>query len=475
MPKTIFSRRSRFQGMKKWMITGLLSLFFFVAQAQNVILTGRSNQKEALMRLFVYEDLITESGIQIAESQTDEKGNFILEGNVKQVLPARIYVGLEYVDLVLTPNATYDIEILVPEPKENVSYFEKELPTIRVKRATDKGLYRQMVLSEEIINGYLIEHFNQIYRGRQVRYIDSIENAISRELPDIQSDYVKNHIQYKIAAIRLGISTDGGKKVVTEYFDDKPVLYTQSAYIDLFKELFDGYFNRATYDTHLLNDAFMEGPVAFKKYLDTEPLMSKNPQLAELITICNLQKLCYGEPKTRKLAIDHLNYIKSQTKYAEHKVIIVNFFEKFNRLAPDAAATDFTLKDSDGNDVSLSDFKDNLVLLQFVDGQSPICERQFSELKALHYQWQDTVQILTIATRDKMELYKKQFGEKQYGWPLLNLGSNILLLEAYNVRTFPEYILIKPGMKIGAAPAPAPDGNLEVTVRKMARKKAAKR
>ena len=468
-------RRSRFQDMKKWMITGALSLLFFVAQAQNVILTGRSNQKEALMRLFVYEDLITEKGTQIAESQTDEKGNFILEGSIGQVLPARIYIGLEYVDIVLTPKANYDIEIIVPEQKENVSYFEKELPTLRVKRASDKGLYRQMVLSEEIINSYLIEHFNQIYRGRQVRYIDSIENAIRRELPDIKSDYVNNHIQYKIAAIRLGISGDGGKKVITEYFDGKPVLYTQSAYMDLFKELFDNYFAKPPYELHDLNDAFTYSPDALKKYLNTNPFMVRNPQLAELITIYNLQKLCYGDPQTRKLAADHLIYIKSHTKHAEHKLLIANFFEKINRLAPDAAATDFTLKDSAGNNVSLSDFKNDLVLLQFVDGQSPISERQFAELRNLHYQWQDTVQILTIATRDKMELYKKQFDEKQYGWPLLNLGSDILLLEAYNVRTFPEYILIKPGPKIGAAPAPAPDGNLETTVRKMARKKAPKR
>ena len=461
--------------MKKWMVTGALSLLFFVAQAQNVILTGRSNQKEALMRLFVYEDLLTEKGTQIAENQTDDKGNFILEGSLKQVLPARIYIGLEYVDLVLTPNATYDIEVIVPEQKENVSYFEKELPTLRVKRASDKGLYRQMVLSEEIINGYLIEHFNRIYRGRQVRYIDSIENAIRRELPDIKSDYMNNHIQYKIASIRLGISTDGGKKAVADYFDGKPVLYTQSAYMDLFKELFDNYFTKPPYELHDLNDAFVSGPDTFRKYLDTNPFMARNPQLAELITMFNLQKLCSSDPQTRKLATDHLNYIKSHTKHNEHKTLVSNFFEKLNRLAPDTAATGFMLKDSDGNDVSLSDYKNSLVLLQFVDGQSPVSERQFAELRNLHHRWQDTVQILTIATRDKMELYKKQFEEKQYGWPLLNLGSNMLLLEAYNVRTFPEYILIKPGTRIGAAPAPAPDGNLEATVRKMARKKATKR
>ena len=453
--------------MKRWIITVFSTLLFLGLNAQNVTITGRSNEAETLIRLFVYEDLLNETGILLDQGQTDEKGHFILEGSVKQILPARIYVGLEYVDLILSPNATYDIEINVPEQKENVSFFEKELPTIRVKRATDKGIYRQIIYSEEIINGYLIEHFNQIYRGRQLRYIDSIQNAINREVPDIKSDYVKDYNRYKIAAIRLGISTDGGKKIIKDYFDVQPVLYTQSAYIDLFKELFDGYFNSAAYDSHLLNDAFMEGPNAFKKYLDTDPFMAKNPRLAELITIYNLQKLCYGDRNTSRLAKEHLNYIKSQTKYAEHKTIIGDFFTKYNRLAAGAPATDFTLKDSNGKDVSLSDYKDGLVLLQFVDGTSPVGERQFAELRNLHHQWQDSVQILTIATHDKMDYFKQQFEGKRLDWPLLDLGDQILLLEAYNVRTFPEYILIRKGNKIGEAPAPSPERYLGERVTKM--------
>ena len=419
------------------------------------------------MRLFVYEDLVNETGILLDQSQTDALGHFLLEGTVKQILPARIFIGLESVDLILSPNVTYDIEIIVPEQQESVSYFEKELPTIRVKRATDQGVYRQIIYSEEIINGYMTDHFNQIYRGRQLRYIDSIQNAINREVPDIKSDYVKNHNRYKIAAIRLGISTDGGKKIIKDYFDGQPVLYTQSAYIDLFKELFDGYFNSAAYDSHLLNDAFAEGPAAFKKYLDSDPFIAKNPRLAELITIYNLKKLCYGDRGTSRLAKDHLNYIKNQTQYAEHRTIIGDFFTKFNRLAPGTDAPEFTMKDSDGKDVSLSDYKDGLVLLQFVDGMSPVSEHQFSELRALHSQWQDTIQILTIATHDKMDFFKQQFAEKKQDWPLLDLGDNILLLEAYNVRTFPEYILIRKGNKIGEAPAPSPERYLEERVRKM--------
>ena len=453
--------------MKQGIIALLFILLSLSVSAQNVTITGRSNKTNTLIRLFAYEDLVNETGTLLDQGQTDDKGHFILEGSVKQILPARIFVGLESVDLILTPNATYDIEIIVPEKKDDVSYFEKELPTIRVKRATDKGIYRQIIYSEEIINAYMTEHFNQIYRGRQLRYIDSIQNAISREVPDIKSDYVKNHNRYKIAAIKLGISTDGGKKIIKDYFDGQPVLYAQSAYIDLFMELFEGYFNSAVYDSHALNEAFDKGPAAFKKHLDTDPFMAKNPQLAELIAIYNLQKLCYGDRGTSRLAKDHLNYIKSQTKYAEHKTIIGDFFTKYNCLAPGTDAPEFTLQDRDGKEVSLSDYKDGLVLLQFVDGMSPVSEHQFSELRSLHNQWRDTVQIITIATHDKLTFYKQQFEEKRLEWPLLDLGDNILLLEAYNVRTFPEYILITKGNKIGEAPAPSPERYLEERVRKM--------
>ena len=453
--------------MKRRIITLLLSLLVVAASAQSVTITGRSNKANALMRLFVYEDLVNETGFLLDQSQSDAKGHFILEGKVKENLPARIYVGLEYVDLILTPDANYDIEIIVPEQKENVSYFEKELPTIRVKRATDHGIYRQIIYSEEIVNGYLIEHFNQIYRGRQLRYLDSIQNAINKEVPDIASDYVKCHNRYKIASVRLGISTDGGKKIIKEYFDGQPVLYTQYAYIDLFKELFDGYFNSTTFDSHLLSDAMSAGSKALKNYLDTDPLMANNPRLAELITIYNMQKFCYGDRNTRRLAQNHLNYIKEQTKYAEHKTIIGDFFTKYEFLAPGTDAPAFTLKDSEGKDVSLSDYKDGLVLLQFVDGASPVSEHQFSELRTLHRQWQDSVQILTIATHEKMDFYKRQFTEKKQDWPLLDLGDNILLLEAYNVRTFPEYILIRKDSKIGEAPAPSPERYLGERVKKI--------
>ena len=435
--------------------------------AQNVIITGKTNKTDALVRLFVYDELITSTGTLIAETRSDAKGYFMLNGDISQILPARIFVGLENADLYLTPNARYDLEIIIPEKDPSASYFEREQPTLRIKTATDKGLYRQIIYSEQIVNSYLMEHFNQIYRGRQLRYIDSIQSDINRELPDISSSFVKDFNRYKLASIKLSISTDHGKRIIKDYFDGKPVLYTLPAYMDLFKELFDNYFNKSQYDIHALNEAFLTGPAAFLDYLNTDPLMAHNPRLAELITIHNLQKMCYGDRETRYYAKAHLDQINKNTRFTEHKTIISNIFKRLNRFATGSEATDFELKDSDNKTVRLSDYKKNLVLLQFVDGQSAVSERQMARLKELHQQWQDSVQIITISTKDQMAAYKKKFDEKHYGWPLLDLGNDILLLEAYDVRTFPEYILIKPDTKIGEVPAPAPDQYLEERVRKL--------
>jgi Peroxiredoxin len=459
--------------MKKWIRSTSIILFalacVFTATAQNITITGRVNKHNALIRLFVYEDLLNWEGKQIAEVRSDDKGNFILEGSVNQILPAKIFVGLENVDFYLTPNATYNMEIIIPIEEENVSYFDKPTPTLRVKKATDKGIYRQMIISEEIINTYLLNYFNQIYRQRKYQYLDSIWSTINETLPDIESDYVKNFINYKIASIHMAINADDGKKVIREYFDGKPILYTQPSYIELFKDLFSNKFLKSPYTITQMKNAVWTSPEALRDYLKTDPLMAKNPQLAEFITIYNLQKIYYEDNDSRKLAVDHLEAIKESSKYPEHKTIISDIFNKFYRFAEGAKASDFELKDSAGKTVKLSDYKKKMVLLQFVEGFSAVTNQQFTRLKELHEQWQDSVQIITIATKDRVTFYEDLFKKQNLDWQLLDLNNDILLLEKYNVRTFPEYVIIKPDTKIGIAPAPAPDQFLEYHIRRLYR------
>lgn len=428
----------------KYIIVTLLSLLPLLLIGQNVTITGRVNRPEALVRLMVYDDLLNMHETLVAETTADTQGFFMLEGQVEKTMPAGIFVGLESVDMVVVPGASYEVSIIVPELDPNASYFERESPTLRVKTATDKGVYRQIVLSQAIIDDYVLSYVDELFRRRQYRYLDSIRATIDDEL-HVTDKYVLQYNTYRIAAVQMAMNADGGKKVIGQYYDGQPVLYDCQSYMDLFKDL-------------------------FKTFTLTDEFAGRNPELADLVNIYQLRNLYYEEFQSRQWVKGQLRSIGKQSKSMATKALVNHTLERFDRFAQGAEAPDFELQTAEGTSVKLSDYKDVMVLLQFVDGSSYTVDHQFETLAELHHQWQDSVQLITVSTKDQLASHRKRFEEHRYDWPLLNLGNDILLLERYEVRTFPEYFIILPDTKIGLAPAPNPERTLGEKVTKLLKK-----
>ena len=427
--------------MRRILVILFLFSLSFSLVAQNVTVTGRANRSDALVRLMVCDDLLNMHETSVAETRSNDQGFFILEGAVERTVPAAIYVDLERVDFIVTPDASYEVEIIVPEVDPSLSYFERPQPTFRVKKANDKGRYREMVLSEMIINDYTLEYFDQIYMRRQYRYLDSLQAAIDREL-HVTDPYVLQANRYKIASIQMALNADGGKKVIQEYYDGKPVLFDCQPYMDLFKDL-------------------------FKTYSLTPDFANRNQELSAMINIYQLRTLYYEDHQSHRYVKGQLQSIAKQSKSSVIQHIISNTLGRFDRFAQGADAPDFELPAADGTPVQLSDYQNSIVVLQFVDESSRLVDHQFQTLDELHRQWQDSVQLITISTKDQLANHQRRFQEHRYDWPLLNLGNDILLLERYEVRTFPEYFIILPGTKIGMAPAPVPERALDKVVTKL--------
>ena len=110
-----------------------------------------------------------------------------------------------------------------------------------------------------------------------------------------------------------------------------------------------------------------------------------------------------------------------------------------------------------------------MVLLQFVDHLTPLLEHEFSTLNTLKKQWNDTIQVITIATKESFDEYLQLFEKQGYKWKLLNLNFNILLLEEYHIKTYPAYVILKKKNRIGMAPAPSPEKNLDNHVRRISK------
>lgn len=457
--------------MKKICLFIILIINFLTIEklsSQNVVINGKVNEPNALIRLFSYNDMLSCEVTKIAETKSDHEGVFKLEATINEIGIAQIAVNLERVDFLLKPNATYDLEILIPEQEIESSYFERQNPTLKMNNADDQGLYYQYYASETIINDFILEHFNQIYRGRQLSLLDTLDVRIEKEVGDIKSDFVRDYVRYRKASIQMAVNNDNAKKVVNQYYDKNEILYSQPAYMELFREIFTDYLLSRQFEPSEFMQMYYSGYDAFLSYLkNKDAFLAENQELTELILSWNLKRMYYEYPDERKITLNYFYVLKERSDNQKNKKIIDDILKQIHRLSFDSEAPEFSLRDRNGNVIKLSDYQNDMLILQFVNHTSHMIDYHFDRLNELSYQWQDSVRIITIATKDSFEDFKQMFDNKSITWSLLDLDDDILLLEEYQIRTFPDYIILRKGGKIGMAPAPAPDQYLDYHVRRI--------
>ena len=446
----------------------LLFLISNIAVSQNVKIDGKVNEPNALVRLLIYNDMLTYEQTLVYETKSDNDGNFLIEADVEDVVMAQIAVNLERVDLLIKPDASYELEIVIPEQKNDVSYFERESPTLKIININDDELYTQYHVSNMIIDDFLYENFNQIYRNRRLSLLDSLELVIKRNIPQIKSDFVKDNIRYRKAAIQMVVNNDNGKKVINQYFNKQDVQYSNPAYMNLFHEIFANYLASRQFGASDLRYMLYQDYDRFMSYLkEKDVFLAENQNLAELIVAYNLKRMYYELQDDRKVILEKLKSIGQNTKNQKNKDIVNDILKQIDRLSFNSEAPDFSLNDRNGNLVKLADFKENMLLVQFVNKVSAMTDYQFELLKDFSNQWQDTIQIVTIATKESFDDFEKLFEEKNYKWKLLNLENEILLLEKYRIKTYPDYVIIGTNGKIGMSPAPSPEQYLDFHVRRL--------
>lgn len=419
----------------------LVLLMPFFALSQNVKIVGTTNRPNTLVRLMSCTDKLTYFETQLAETQSDKDGKFAFETTINEITPVDIVVGLDHVDMIVCPNGNYDIEIKVNDRAENKSFFEKEPPEMYINTIDDGGFYAQYLAVAEIVDHFLYDNAYDIIQKRNLKLLDELDNQINTSVGEIKSKFISDFVKYRKASVIMAVNQ---QKVLKEYFDNQEVLYSQYAYMDVFQEV-------------------------FKTVTPDADFLSRNKQLAELINLNNVRKCFFSNACDKKYALKTVNDIKKSSKYVKNQEVADHIIAQINDLTYDSEAPDFNLKDNLGKVVQLSNYQDDMVLLQFVDRYSPLNEHEFSVLNELQKQWNDTIQVLTIATKETFDDYVQLFEKQGYKWPVLNLNFNILLLEKYHIVMFPSYVILKKNGRVGMAPAPAPDHNLENHVRRISR------
>lgn len=120
--------------------------------------------------------------------------------------------------------------------------------------------------------------------------------------------------------------------------------------------------------------------------------------------------------------------------------------DEFKILSEPVPAPEFTLKDLDGNDVSLSDFRGKWVVLDFWGSWCRFCLQSFPEMKNVYAELHPKgLEIIGIDCRDTDEAWRNAVERFQLPWvSLYNPGGEDNIVKKYEVIGYPTYIIINP-------------------------------
>jgi peroxiredoxin len=311
---------------------------------------------------------------------------------------------------------------------------------------------------------YYDKHVNSIYYKPDFNQIDQDIHQIEAPFKDYSNAYFRDYRRYHYGVLKLLANRQRVQSLSDEYFNNQPVLYSNTAYADLFNQVFNKYFvffSRSDSGRKIFEDI---NTLASYSHLQQTLARSKNfsnDTLIELVILKQIHDEYYGTQFSRPGLLRILDSLIVKTTIPDHARIGNIIKHKITKLQAGYEPPMFELEDTEGNLVKLSDFRGKYVYLNFCTCQSYACLNEFNMLATLYQKHKDHLVILTIATDPQEEILRQFLKKNNYSWKFLHYDRQPEILKEYDIRAFPTYFLIGPDGKLIHSPAVSPSENFE--------------
>jgi peroxiredoxin len=294
--------------------------------------------------------------------------------------------------------------------------------------------------------------------------MDSTMRKIQSNFSNIQHPYFKDYYNYRMGLLKFTSTRFKSKNISDNYFLNKPVLYDNPAFMELFNQVYDNYFvyfGRTKLGKVIYDDINASKSLSkLKATLDQDKVLA-NDALKELVILKGLHDGCYEMQFSRSSMLQILDSLINTTTVEKHRIIGKDIREKVTRLMVGYQPPPFKLLNQDSVWVSLNDFKGSYVYIFFCSTQNYACLKEFDQLKKLKEKHGDILKIITISFDDSLSDVRQFVAKSKYSWTFLHYGSQPEIIKEYDIRAFPTcYFLDKDG-KLAMSPAPAPSEYFE--------------
>lgn len=463
--------------MLKNIITALFLLISFLVNASNTVVKGIAKDfNNSELSVYVYADFITGTKEKVGFSKIGNTNNFEFNIDIKTIKKIELAIEDKTTWFFIEPGAIYNITL---------SYD----PELNKGRIYDRFLSLKFNFPAPTELNQLIAKFNSKYDdfvsaneaiflkrdGSITPKIQEFEQYILNEFKKYNNDFAYNYAKYTIASTFNSIDISYYKSdkksldkadIFIKYLQKNPVLYNNPEYINFYKAFFNGELKKLTLQLHGMDitKAINEENSynALTKALGKYPFL-ENEELLNLFIINGLKEIGNDKYFNQKNIISILTHLKNNSNYLEQQKIAANVITKitYKKLAKGSKSPVFELPTIDGKEVALSDFAGKYVYINFWASWSIPSLREMKIMETLHKQYKNKVAFISICTdNDKSKIKSLLKENPNYSWTFVHLTERELM-QAYEVRTLPTYILVGKKGEILRFPAPRPGGNIE--------------
>ncbi len=414
-----------------------------------------------------YAEQITNSEFELARCVIAKDGSFSLSFQVEDVTFIFSYIGVYRLCLFVEPNKTYNI-ILPPkeekEPDDFVNpYFSPIIVYLGTKQYDENELNIQIRMFSDAYQPYYSKHVEEKNVKNDFAALDNDIAQMEKPFASSNNQFFNNYRKYRYGLLRQLALQQKSKSLSDEYFKDKPVLYDNPAYMELFNQVYNKYFYRLSQTDQgkeLANNIGAKDLSGLQKTLSSGGVLGKG-ELRDLVLLKGIYDEFYDDHYSRSAMLAILDNFISSTKIPQLKDIAKSIRSKTTKLLAGFEPPAFNLYDQDSNLLSLDNFKGKYVYLNFCSCFSYTCLNEFVMLDNLYQKYKDRLEIVTIIIDDDENVLKSFLSRSKYNWKFLYFGHQSGIIKDYDVRAFPTYYLIDPQGKLAMSPAPSPEEDFE--------------
>lgn len=457
--------------VKHRFFTLFLLLFFGITlnvSAQEAVVFGNSYDYKGVEIIFyTYSDYITETEYEVGRCRVESDGSFTAKLKVLETTFVFAHLGVYKIYFFAEPGKRY--ELMLP-PREDKTEVQRLNPFFR---ETDLQVGIKNVDRNDInflVNAFDLrfnQDFDQIvqdaYRGRQ-HNIDSLIAKIEVKFGETLNPFFDAYREYRYGLLRQITFIKKSTATSNELFLNRPILYRNPAFMELFNLVYDKYFlffSRTAQGNAIFDDISRYKSLSrLKLTLSTDNILS-NDTLKEMVILKSLHDEFFSDNFSRSALLTILDSIYRTTTIPEHVIIAENIRNRITKVLPGFVPAPFSLKDVKGKDVSLDNFKGKYIYLNFCTTTSYTCLKEFTQLEKISKQYKKHLEVVTISADDNPDDLKSFLENSKYDWTFLHFGNKPEVLRDYDIRVYPTYFLIGPDKKMILSPAPSPEEGFE--------------